>query len=62
MTLVLSDHAAPHRFRPRGWRFWICTSCYGPRSLHPRPDWTRARPAGDNTYLSANAPHFKEGW
>ena len=52
----------PHDFRRRGWRFWLCTHCYAPRSLHPRHGWTRSRPYGDNRYLSADAPHFKEGW
>lgn len=52
----------PHEFqRRRGWRWWICTHCYAPRSLHPRTAW-RSRPYGDNEYLSASAPHFKEGW
>jgi hypothetical protein len=51
-----------HPFRRRGWRFWICTHCYAPRSLHPRTGWRVSRPYGDNRYLSADAPHFKEGW
>jgi hypothetical protein len=51
-----------HPFKRRGWRFWICDRCYAPRSLHPRPGYRRARPLGDNRYLSADAPHFKEGW
>src|SRR6266705_2250020 len=51
----------PHEFqRRRGWRFWLCHHCYAPRSLHPRTTWVRARPIGDNQYLSANAPHFKD--
>jgi hypothetical protein len=52
----------PHEFRRHGWRVWLCTHCYAPRSLHPRHGWTRSRPYGDNRYLSADAPHFKEGW
>ena len=51
-----------HPFVRRGWRWWICHHCYAPKSLHPRPGYRRARPLGDNTYLSADAPHFKEGW
>jgi hypothetical protein len=54
--------AAPHDFVRRGWRFWICRHCFAPRSLHPRIGWVRSRPLGDNCYLSATAPHFKEGW
>ena len=53
---------APHPFRRRGWRFWICDYCYAPRSLHPRRIWARARALGSNHYLSKDAPHFKEGW
>lgn len=52
----------PHSFRRRGWRFWICNHCFAPRSLHPRITWVVARPRNDNTYLSKNAPHFKESW
>jgi hypothetical protein len=55
-------HVSPHDFKPRGLRVWICDHCYAPRKLHPRTTWTRARPLGENYYLSANAPHFKEGW
>lgn len=58
----LSAMVEPHPFRRRGWRFWICTHCYAPRSLHPRTKWRVSRPYGDNRYLSDNAPHFKEGW
>ena len=57
-----APEVSPHEFRRRGWRWWICTNCYGPRRLHPRTAWSRARPVGDNTYLSPSAPHFKEGW
>jgi hypothetical protein len=53
---------APHPFARRGWRWWICRHCYGPRCLHPRTGWVRARPLDNHTYLSADAPHFKEGW
>lgn len=52
----------PHQFRRRGWRWWICTHCYAPRPLHPRKRWVRARPVGDNRYLSKDSPHFKEDW
>ena len=51
-----------HDFARKGWRFWICRHCYGPRALHPRTAWVQSRPVHDNRYLSANAPHFKEGW
>lgn len=53
---------SPHPFIRRGWRFWICDRCYAPKSLHPRTDYVVARPLGDSAYLSADAPHFKEGW
>jgi len=53
---------APHEFKRRGWRFWICTHCYAPRKLHPRHGWVRARPLNENYYLAPDAPHFKEGW
>jgi hypothetical protein len=59
---VTQATVAPHAFRRRGWRFWICMHCYAPRSLHPREGWARARPLGSDYYLSANAPHFGEGW
>ncbi|MGW5429984.1 hypothetical protein ACWET9_22640 [Streptomyces sp. NPDC004059] len=52
----------PHDFAPKGWRRWICCHCYGPRALHPRRGWVRARPLHDNAYLSSRAPHFNEGW
>ena len=58
----MSDAVAPHPFRRLGWRWWLCMHCYGPKSLHPRKSWVRSRPVGDTTYLSANAPHFHEGW
>lgn len=51
-----------HPFRRRGWRWWICDHCYAPKSLHPRRSWVVARPLGSNYCLSADAPHFKEGW
>jgi hypothetical protein len=57
-----STQVDAHPFQRRGWRFWICTHCYAPRSLHPRPGYRVSRPLGDNRYLSADAPHFKEGW
>lgn len=53
---------APHDFERKGWCIWLCRHCYAPRSLHPRRDWVRSRHRGDNTYVSKNAPHFKEGW
>jgi hypothetical protein len=53
---------APHAFERVGWRVWLCRHCFGPRSLHPRTAWVRARPLGDHTYLSLDAPHFDEGW
>lgn len=53
---------APHAFASKGWRYWICRHCYAPKSLHPRRAWVRARPLHDNTYVSARAPHFEEGW
>lgn len=52
----------PHGFVRNGWRWWLCRHCYAPRSLHPRRGWVLARPLGDRTYLSADAPHFNEGW
>lgn len=52
----------PHEFRRHGWRFWLCLHCYAPRLLHPRRTWVRSRPAGDHRSLSADAPHFEEGW
>lgn len=59
------DHGtdvAPHGFERMGWRWWLCRHCFGPRSIHPRTAWVRARPLGDRTYLSPDAPHFDEGW
>lgn len=53
---------APHAFARKGWRIWLCLHCYAPRTLHPRTQWIRARPAHRNDYLSVNAPHFNEGW
>ena len=61
MSKIVSS-VAPHSFKRRGWKFWICTHCYAPRSLHPRVIWVRARPLNENYYLSKDAPHFKEGW
>ena len=52
----------PHEFRRRGWRWWLCRHCYAPKELHPRKGWFPARPCHDTRYLSANAPHFQEGW
>jgi hypothetical protein len=57
-----STMVGAHDFVRLGWRFWLCRHCYAPKSLHPRPGYRVARPMGDHTYLSANAPHFKEGW
>lgn len=59
---VALDTVRPHDFARRGLRFWICDHCFAPRSLHPRTEWARARPLGENYYLSSSAPHFKEGW
>lgn len=56
------NSVGPHEFAPKGWRRWICNHCYGPRTLHPRRGWVRARPLHDNAYLSVRAPHFHEGW
>ena len=53
---------APHHYARKGWRFWLCHHCYAPRSLHPRTVCAQARPAHDNRYLNARAPHFEEGW
>jgi hypothetical protein len=53
----------PHPFmRVSRLRWWLCRHCYAPRSLHPRRGWVRSRPLGDRRYLSADAPHFREGW
>ncbi len=52
----------PHGFVRNGWRWWLCRHCYAPKRLHPRRGWVRARPLGDRRYLSADAPHFREGW
>lgn len=57
-----SSRSGPHHWQAKGWRFWLCRHCYAPKSLHPRTEWTRSRPLHDNQYLSANAPHFTEGW
>lgn len=56
------DLAPPHDFQAAGWRFWICSHCYAPRRLHPRTDWVIARAEGDTQFISAQAPHFEEGW
>lgn len=61
-----SVSVGPHDYRPRdGWfnrLRGICTHCYAPKSLHPRTVNVKARPLGDNRFISADAPHFKEGW
>jgi hypothetical protein len=57
-----TNSVSPHPWTPKRWRFWICRHCYAPKTLHPRTSWGRARPLGDNTYLSPRAPHFNEGW
>ena len=62
MTDEATTTSGPHAWQPKGWRRWICRHCYAPRALHPRTGWFRARPMHDNRYLSANAPHFNEGW
>lgn len=57
---------APHAFKQRRGLVnrirGICNHCYAPKSLHPRFGHVRARPLNDNRYVSANAPHFNEGW
>lgn len=58
----MTAKVGPHEFQRRGWRWWLCVLCYAPRSLHPRTAWVKARVGGDRMYLSADAPHFKEGW
>ncbi|MEU6674792.1 hypothetical protein [Streptomyces sp. NPDC046925] len=61
----MTDHknlAAPHGWARKGWRLWLCRHCYAPKALHPRTGWVVARHAHINTYLGADAPHFKEGW
>ena len=63
-AFVMHDTTAgPHEFqRRRGFRRWICNHCYAPKELHPRTEWVKARPIYNNEYISADAPHFKEGW
>lgn len=56
----MDSRTPPHHWARKGWRLWLCRHCYAPKALHPRPGWTVARRG--NTYLSADAPHFKEGW
>lgn len=56
----------PHDFKPRR-GLWnrlrgICDHCYAPPKLHPRKEWVRSRPIGDDRFIDATAPHFKEGW
>ncbi|MGV9816361.1 hypothetical protein ACWDTQ_31160 [Streptomyces cellulosae] len=51
-----------HAFCRLGWRWWLCRNCFAPRALHPRTGWARARPLGDRRFLSAGAPHFRDGW
>lgn len=58
---------SPHSFRPRGWRFWICTHCYAPRSRHPRTEWVRSRPLNDHRHLDGrtldlNQTNAKDKW
>lgn len=60
--MEMVERTPPHPFRRRGWRWWVCRACYAPRSMHPRRGWVRARPHDDVSYLSADAPHFLEGW
>ena len=52
----------PHEWQSAKLPPWICLRCYAPKSLHPRKDWVVARKLGDHTYLSKDAPHFKDGW
>lgn len=60
------DLTGPHFWTPKGWRFWLCLYCLAPRSMHgrngARNEWVIARARNDNRYLSADAPHFREGW
>jgi hypothetical protein len=48
---------APHEYKHKGWRFWLCKYCFAPPSLHPRT--TFVRPRNSNEYLSWDAPHFR---
>ena len=57
-----STSSGPHDWARNGWRFWLCRHCYAPKSLHPRTGGVVARSRHINTYLSADAPHFTEGW
>lgn len=56
------NRAGPHPFERTGLRWWLCRHCYAPKRLHPRRGWVRARTLGDRRYLSADTPHFNEGW
>ena len=58
----INVQTAPHEYVRNGWRFWLCRYCYAPRRLHPRRKWVYSRPMHDNTYYSADAPNFNEGW
>ncbi|MCT9010543.1 hypothetical protein [Streptomyces rhizosphaerihabitans] len=55
-------NVAPHDWARKGWRFWLCRHCHAPKVLHPRAGWVVARALDDTIYLSADAPHFNEGW
>lgn len=59
---MAATQTGPHEWTPTRWVPLRCVHCYAPRKLHPRTGWVRARPLGDKRYLSADAPHFKEGW
>lgn len=61
LGLLSTEQVCPHPWTRYGWRFWLCRHCYAPRALHPRTEWARSRSLADHTYLSAGAPHFREG-
>ena len=56
----MTNQVGPHGFRPRGWRFWICTHCYAPRAAHPMHAWVKARPLGDNRYVRIDTLSFED--
>jgi len=56
----------PHKFKARKGLLnrikGICDHCYAPPKLHPRTEHVKARALGDDRFIDATAPHFKEGW
>jgi hypothetical protein len=60
--MIDGSSVSPHPFVRQGWRWWLCRHCYAPKSLHPHLGWVKSRPLGNRRYLSADAPHFREGW